>query len=191
MDISAAQRENRIRFCGGFYGQLVSGLLWLASAALATWSTPRSAITMLVVSGFFIFPITELLVRLHGRQPAFSPANSLPQLGMQTAFVLPLSMLLLIPVGHYRLSLFYPALTILLGAHYIPFVFLYGMRSFGFLAGLLVGGGVLFAMYLPGSFNACAWYTGAVLLVFAGIGKAVAQQDHRAGAIMGRAQPDD
>jgi GNAT superfamily N-acetyltransferase len=33
----------RTRFVGGFYGQLVSGALWLASAALATWSTPRWA----------------------------------------------------------------------------------------------------------------------------------------------------
>jgi len=35
MDIAHAQREMRTRFAGGFYGQAVSGLLWLASAALA------------------------------------------------------------------------------------------------------------------------------------------------------------
>jgi len=35
MNISDAQREIRIRFCGGFYGQLVSGVLWLLSGCLA------------------------------------------------------------------------------------------------------------------------------------------------------------
>ena len=45
MDIGDAQREMRTRFAGGFYGQLVSGVLWLVSASLATWSTPRAAIT--------------------------------------------------------------------------------------------------------------------------------------------------
>jgi hypothetical protein len=43
---------------------------------------------------------------------------------MQVALVLPFSMPLLLPVGRYRLNWFYPATMILLGAHYIPFVFL-------------------------------------------------------------------
>lgn len=67
MDIGDAQREMRTRFAGGFYGQLVSGLLWLASASLATWDTHRAAIMTLVFGGFFIFPCTELLIRIAGR----------------------------------------------------------------------------------------------------------------------------
>lgn len=182
MDIVEAQRENRARFVGGFYGQLVSGILWLVSASLATWSRPQTAITMLVVSGFFIFPLTELLIRLNGEKRALSAANSLYSLGMQVAFVLPLSMPLLLPVCRYNLNLFYPALTILLGAHYCPFVFLYGMRMFAVLAALLVGGGVVIAMHLSSSFSVAAWYTGAILLVFAGVGKAVVQHEFRTQA---------
>jgi len=68
MNIIEAQRKMRIRFAGGFYGQLVSGVLWLGSAMLATWSTPRAAITTLVVGGFFIFPIAELLIRAAGKR---------------------------------------------------------------------------------------------------------------------------
>ena len=55
MRIVDGQREMRTRYVGGFYGQLVSGLLWLLSAGLAVWSSPRAAITTLVVGGFFIF----------------------------------------------------------------------------------------------------------------------------------------
>jgi hypothetical protein len=33
MDVADAQRENRQVFRGGFMGRLVSGLIWLASAA--------------------------------------------------------------------------------------------------------------------------------------------------------------
>lgn len=174
MNIADAQHEMRSRFVGGFYGQMVSGLLWLGSAAAATWSTPRTAITLLVVGGFFIFPVTELLIR-SGRAPArLSDANPLPQLGMQVAFVLPLSMPLLVPVGLYRLNWFFPAMMVLVGAHYLPFVFLYGMRMFAILTGLLVGGGILFAMYWSHSFAAGAWATGGVLLLFAGIGRTIA-----------------
>jgi len=178
--IAEAQREVRTRFVGGFYGQLVSGVLWLVSAGLAAWSSPRAAITTLVVGGFFIFALTELLIRITGESAPLSPANSLHFLGAQVAFVLPLSMPLLYPVGLYHLNWFYPALMILLGAHYLPFVTLYGMRMFAVLAALLVGGGVLIGMYWSSSFSIGAWYTGAVLVLFAGIGRATVRREARA-----------
>jgi len=133
MDISDAQREMRSRFRGGFYGQLVAGILWLLSGTLAVASGPKSAIMALVIGGVLIFPVTESLVRLSGGRK-MTGANPLRDLGMQVAFVLPFSMLLLLPVTQHRLQLFYPAMMILLGAHYIPFVFLYGMRMFAWLA---------------------------------------------------------
>lgn len=174
MEISEAQKEMRARFVGGFYGQLVSGVLWLVSASLALWNSPRAGITTLVVGGVFIFPLTELLVRLGGVKGWISENNSLRELGMQVAFVLPASMPLLVPVGLYHLNWFYPAMMVLLGAHYLPFVFLYGMRMFGILAGLLVAGGILIALYWSSSFGAGAWLTGAILLVFAFVGRTIA-----------------
>jgi hypothetical protein len=133
-----------------------------------------------VLGGFFIFPITELLIRVIGERAAVSPANALRSLGMQVAFVLPLSMPLLLPVGLYRLNWFYPAMMILLGSHYLPFVFLYGMRMFAVLAAVLVGGGTLIAMYFSASFSTGAWYTGTILLVFASIGRVIVDREHRA-----------
>ena len=182
MEIADAQREMRLRFAGGSYGQLVSGALWLAAAGLANWSSPRAAITTLIVGGFFIYPVTELLIRAGGPRRPLSRGNTLPQLGMQVAFVLPLSMPLLVPVGHYRLTWFFPAMMILVGAHYLPFVFLFGMRTFAVLAGLLLAPGVLIALYRPESLSLGAWWTAVVLLVFAGIGRAVAQRESR-GAV--------
>jgi hypothetical protein len=61
-------------------------------------------------------------------------------------------------------------MMVLLGAHCLPFVFLYGMRLFAVLAALIVGGGVTIAVYWSDSFSVGAWYTGAILLVFACIG---------------------
>lgn len=176
--IVGAQRENRFRFSGGFYGQTVSGLIWLISAGFASWGNPKTAILVLVASGFFIFPITELLVRTVGFRSKLSSGNSLHQLGMQVALVLPFSMPLLLPVSRFDLNLFYPALMILLGAHYLPFVFLYGMRIFAVLAAFLLGGGVIIAMYLSSSFSIGAWYTGIVLLIFAVVGKLLVDKEH-------------
>lgn len=171
MLVSEAQREVRTVYAGGLHGQLASALVWLASAALATWGTPRAGIVMLVVGGFFIFPLTTLALRLAGRPHALSPANPFRLLAMQVAFVLPLSMPLVAPVTAYRPGWFYPAMMILVGAHYLPFHTLYGMRSFVALAGVLVAGGVALAMLSPASGALGGWVTAGMLAAFAVIGR--------------------
>jgi hypothetical protein len=177
MNIIDAQREIRFRFSGGCFGQAVSGIIWLLSAGFASSGQVQTAIALLVMGGFFIFPITELLVRTIGSRMQLQPENTLTQLGLQAAFVLPLSMPLLVPVCKFNLNLFYPALMILLGAHYLPFVFLYGMRMFAILASLLLAGGVVIATNLPGLFSIGGWYTGIVLLIFAAVGKLQVQRE--------------
>jgi len=174
MDIEDAQRESRSVYIGGFWGQLVSSVIWLASAAVGTWVTPKASILTIVIAGFFIFPLTQLMLRLSGRRASLSKENSFKSLGMQVAFVLPFSMLLLVPVGYFRLNWFFPALMILLGAHYLPFATLYGMRMFLFLAGILIAAGVLIALYFSGTFSLGAWVAGAVLFLFAWIGRSIA-----------------
>ena len=176
MEVAEAQAEVRRVFRGGFMGQLVSGLLWLGSAAAATWSTPRAAIILLVVGGFFIFPLTMLGLRLMGGPWKLSPANPLNALGMQVAFVLPLCLPLVGAAAAHRMLWFYPAFMILLGAHYLPFVFLYGMKMFGALAAILVSLGIVLAH--GHSFSGPAWITGAVLLVFAVAGLLIERREH-------------
>ena len=178
MNIVEAQKEIRSHFAGGFYGQLVSSVLWAISAFLATFASPTMAIATLVLGGFLIFPITELLVRF-GRAPALSKTNELKGLGMQIAFVLPTSMLLLFPVTRYSVYLFYPAMMVLVGAHYIPFVFLYGMRIYAGLAALLAGGGVFFALSFRQQFSVGAWFTATVLLLFALLARTIVEKEPR------------
>jgi hypothetical protein len=69
----------------------------------------------------------------------------------------------------YRLNWFYPAFMVVLGTHYMPFIFLYGMRSFAVLAGLLIGGGVVIGMYFSEFFVLGGYFTAAVLLGFAAV----------------------
>ena len=177
MLVKDAQREVRTVYVGGFWGQLVSSAIWLASAALATWVSPRAGIITVVAGGFFIFPITQLLLRLSGRPASLTRENPLGKLAMQIAFTLPVSMLLLVPVTEFHLNLFYPALMILVGAHYLPFTFLYGMRIFIPLSAILAGGGVVIALYFPGTFSLDGWIGGVTLFVFAWIGRLSVQND--------------
>jgi hypothetical protein len=70
---------------------------------------------------------------------------------------------------------------IVVGAHYLPFIFLYGMCQFGLLAGLLIGGGIVISMYLPTKFALGGWVAAVVLLVFAFIGRSVALRQSGSG----------
>lgn len=179
MDIQDAQREVRSVYIGGFWGQLVSSVIWLVSAALGTWVTPKASILSVVIGGFFIFLLAHMLLRLSGRRASVSRENPFNSLGMQVAFVLPFSMLLLVPVGHYNLNWFFPALMVLLGAHYLPFATLYGMRMFLFLAGFLIATGVLIALYFSETFSLGAWIAALALFIFAWIGRSIATGEAR------------
>ena len=83
MDIQAAQREVRSVYIGGFAGQLVSSIIWLLSAALGTWGTPKASILTVIIGGFFIFALTQMLLRLWGRRASVSRENLFHSLGMK------------------------------------------------------------------------------------------------------------
>jgi len=172
MEIAAAQKEVRLAYHGGFAGQLVSAVLWAASAAAGTWSTARNAILVLVLGGFLIFPLTTVLLRAMGHRAALSPENSLNRLAVQVAFSLPLVLPVVGAAALYRTAWFYPAFMVALGAHYLPFTFLYGMRLFAALAGVLVAAGVGLGLYGPDSFTAGGWLTALILFVAALGGRA-------------------
>ena len=174
MDIVQGQNDVRETFLGGFAGQLVSAVLWGTSAAACTWHSFRLGALILVFGGFLIFPATQLLLRAMGHAYALPKGHPMNALGIQVAFTLPLSLPIVIGVATVRHSWFYPAFMIVLGAHYLPFVFMYGMWQFAGLCTILVSCGVALGMYLPEPLSLGAWLTAAVLMAFAFIGWQVA-----------------
>jgi len=180
VDIADAQRDVRTVFVGGFAGQLIASGVWFLSAALATWRSPRIAIPVLVIVGAFIFPLTQLLLRLMGRSTALLKGHPMNDLGRQVAFTLPLNLPLVAAATLHHLNWFYPALMVALGTHYLPFMFLYGMWQFGMLAASLIAAGVVIGLYLPSVFSIGGWFTALVLLIFAFVGRTVAIRDSKA-----------
>jgi hypothetical protein len=172
--ITDAQRDVRTTFRGGFAGQLVSSCIWFLSAAVATWQSRKFAMEVLVILGTFIFPLTLLLLRLMGGPAGLPKGHPMNALGMQVAFVLPLSLPLAFAATAYHEFWFYPAVTIVLGAHYLPFIFMYGMWQFGVLAAALLGSGVVIGLYFPSVFSLSGWLTAGILLIFAFVGRSVA-----------------
>src|SRR3954470_5968819 len=175
MEISQAQRDVRTTFLGGFAGQLVSSLLWFASSAAATWRSPKAGILVLVIGGFFIFPLTQLVLRMMGHRASLPKGHPMNALATQIAFIVPLCLPVIAGATFNHRAWFYPAFMIVVGAHYLPFMFLYGMKQFGLLAALMIAAGVVIGMYLPTApFSTGGWITAVLLLIFAIVGRSVA-----------------
>ena len=174
--IAEAQRDVRRTYLGGFFGQLVSGAVWFAAAAVATWGPIGAAVATLWLGGVLIFPLTTLALRATGRPSALPAGHPMAPLAMQIAFTVPLGLLVALALAGERPDLFFPASMIIVGAHYLPFVFLYGMRLFAALAALLVCGGVVLAIAVAAPVSLGAWLTGTALVAFAFLLRASARE---------------
>jgi hypothetical protein len=174
MNVEDAQREVRTIYLGGFYGQLVSGGVWLVSAVLTTWVSQRAGILALIFGGMFIFPMTQLLLRASGRAASLPATNPLRELAIEIAFLVPLLLPLVGAATLHRLAWFYPAMMIVVGAHYLPFSFLYGMRQFIPLSAILLSAGLLIGLYAPLLAVWGCWLTSLLLFAFAFVGRGAA-----------------
>ena len=86
---------------------------------------------------------------------------------MQIAFTVPLGLVVVVALLGGQNEHFFPASMVIAGAHYLPFVFLYGMRTFAYLAAVLVVPGIVFLVWVTVPFALGGWTTGATLAVFA------------------------
>ena len=172
-NITESQKEMRSAFLGGFAGQLVSGLIWLGASIISVWSISYYGMAFLFFGSMFIFPLTQLVLRLMGRSAKVSSENGLWALGSQISFTVPINFLLVGAIILYREIWFFPAAMIVVGSHYLPFITLYGMKMFGILGALLILGGAGLALYGPPIFSLGGWVTGVILITFAFLGRQI------------------
>ena len=177
MQIADAQREVRTVFQGGFIGGLVSAALWAVSGLLATVNSPRAGIIALCLGGALIFPVTSALLKLTRGRGALSKENPMDQLATQIAFTIPFVLPVVGGAALYKLNWFYPAMLVIVGAHYLPFAFLYGMRAFLVLGGAMIAEGVMIGLYANETFTLGAWVGVAMFVTFAFVGKAIAARE--------------
>jgi hypothetical protein len=167
MTVEEGQRQARTIYLGGAPGQFVCAAIWLASAVAGTWASPRLAVLTLVIGGMFIFPLTQLVLRLMGRPVSLPAGSPFRWLAMEVAFIVPLSLPVILALTAHAASWFYPSCMIVVGAHYLPFHFMYGQRRWLVLAGFLLAAGAGIG-YTPSSFFTLgAWVTVLAFLVFA------------------------
>jgi hypothetical protein len=169
MTIREAQEEMRAVYVDGAIGPFVSGAIWLVSAALATAGARSQAVLALVLGGMFIFPIGLLVLRVLGKPSSVRKENPLSFLAMQVAFTIPLAIPLILAAARHRSEWFYAGFLIVVGAHYLPFVTLYGLPLYAIAGGLMVAAGIALPSLRPGEFALGGWVGGGLLVVLGAV----------------------
>ncbi|HLU61635.1 MAG TPA: hypothetical protein VKZ99_04725 [Gammaproteobacteria bacterium] len=177
MSLDDARREARCIYVCGAPGQLISSLVWFLSAALGTWVSWRAAMWALVAGGIFIFVALEAFIRLIGRRPSLSPGNPLNPLVMQIAFTLPFMLPLIVAAFRGQPDWLYPAFLVALGAHFLPFMFFFGLWHFGVIAMLLAGCGIVFGVVTTEAWQVAGWVGAVLQAVFAALLYSVYRQE--------------
>lgn len=171
MTIAEAQHDVRHAHFGGFVGLLVSGALWLATGAVALAAGPRAAMLTIALGGALIYPCSVLVIRLLGRSGLLAPANPFGALARESAFIIPLCLPLVFAAALAHREWFFPALLVLVGAHYLPFATLYGMRLYHLVAATLIAAGLLLGLAVgtEGAGFASGAFLGGAIEVFFGL----------------------
>ncbi|MCY7288345.1 MAG: hypothetical protein LH624_08875 [Cryobacterium sp.] len=166
MDVRHAQADVRRVYRGGFAGPLVSTIVWSTANSVFLWVSPTAGMSTLFVGGMFIFPLSTLVLKLMGGAVALPKGHPSITLAMESAFTVPLGLLIAIVLGAYEPLLFFPASLIIVGAHYLVFISLYGIRLYAVLAGVLVAIGAATLFWFPNLGAVSGWIGAAVFAVF-------------------------
>ncbi len=161
-----SHKEIRQAYLGGFSILIIEGFLWILAGVLGSLISFKIGILLIIIGGTFFYPL-GLLAQILLKRPKVKKENTLNGLFTQIGLMIPFSFPLIFMITKENVNLFFPALTIIVGIHYLPFIYAYKLKSYWILASLLVIGGSFFGFMLPDNFSYCAYYTGIVLIIFA------------------------
>lgn len=143
MDIAAAQADLRRAYVGGGPGAFISGLVWLAAAAVERAEGIATAFVVLFFGGWLIFPLSTLVVRLLFRRAGTAPGNPLAPVALESTIAMIGGLVAAWLFLPYRPDLVLPLAAIAVGTHYAVFKTAYGDPLFYALAALLTGLGAI------------------------------------------------
>lgn len=164
MEIRQSQAEVRLFYKGGSTGPLISGIIWLAASYTYQVGSSSTAMLVLFFGGMLIFPLSTLALKLSGGPSTLPKGHPAAALAMQSAFTVPPGLLVAVALGTLEPGLFFPTALIIVGAHYLTFITLYGMWLYGPIAGVLIIVGVAAIFWLPGIRDLSGWIGGVALL---------------------------
>ncbi len=171
MTFKDAQQDMNDSYLGGSTGVFVSGLIWTISGFVPLYATNTGSMLTLFFGGMLIHPLSMLLSKSLNCSGQHQKDNPLAKLALETTILLFFGLFIAFTVARLNPEWFYPIMLLTIGARYLMFQTLYGMKAYWVLGASLMGMGMVGILYgatLPlSTFVIGAFAGGFTELVFA------------------------
>lgn len=135
--IDQAQADMRDAYFNGATGVVASGIVWLLAGAVCLALSTQLGVYALLGGGALIFPLGVVLSKLLGRRGFHTAGNPLGTLASEGTFWLMAGIAVAFGVYLLRPEWFFPAMLLAIGARYLTFQTVYGLRLYWFLGAAL------------------------------------------------------
>lgn len=135
--IEHAQKDMCKGYANGSLGIIVSGLMWLISAAVTYQYSVKQAVWALLIGGMLIHPVSVLFYKIIGLNGSHTKGNQLGNLAMEGTIF----MIMCLPIA-FGLSLqhtewFFQGMLLIIGGRYLTFSSIYGIKLYWILGASL------------------------------------------------------
>lgn len=142
MDFGEAQKDMRRAYVNGGLGVLVSGIIWVIAGLVTQNATLTYGMAALFFGGMAIHPVSLLLEKLIYRREKAVVSNPLEMLALQTTPFLIIGLVIgYVVVNSDRPDWFFAIALLAVGARYLVFQTVYGLRHYIVLGAVLIAVG--------------------------------------------------
>jgi hypothetical protein len=131
--IQESQIDMQNGYKNGSIGVIVSGSVWLISAAICYVYGQQKGIWALLIGGMMIHPLGILISKLLGFRDSHTKGNKLAPLAMEGTFFMLLCLPIAIGLSLQHPDWFFKGMLLIIGGRYLTFQTLYGNKFFWFL----------------------------------------------------------
>lgn len=167
MDFAQAQGDMRRAYVNGGPGVLVSGIVWVGAGLITQMIGLQYGMAALFFGGMAIHPLSLLLEKLFFKREKAAASNPLEMLALQSTPFLIVGLIIAYVVSDAHGDWFFAIALLAVGARYMVFQTIYGMRHYVILGGLLMAAGFVAIWFLALPPYQVAIGGGAAELIFA------------------------
>ncbi len=110
-------KEIRHSFFGGFPMLPMEGFFWVLAGIMWNVVSFKIGILVIIISGTFFYPLSQLF-QIILKRPKVRRDNPLNLLFTQIGLIIPFTFPLIFLIAKENVNLFFPVLTIIVGAHF-------------------------------------------------------------------------
>lgn len=169
MDLQTGQAEARYAYLRGGSGAIISGLVWLTAAIVATRYGVNKGFVALFFGGMLIFPISQVVDKFVFKRPSLKSENPVNSIAVESLFPLLGGLFVAWLFLPYKPEYVFAVAAIVIGTRYFSFRSVFGDFSYWIFGAILTAIGLL-SIILKQPHHEFVPYLVAIIEIIFGIG---------------------